>query len=176
MVRGLSKHKIPYLKFYYMSTDPEPHYTQWYDPECGYVKNGQDENTCAFCLKSYNAVDNDVEWIKCPICENWFHEQYFFWSSCHRLSFWPWCSCNIEGILSAGWKTIKSTVDFHFFDTANQKLYIAFLLNFWTLQRSFCIGKLRFDTLISIRPDFLRYLLNGKGNLFLQISLQPFDR
>ena len=70
VVSGLSKNKIPYLKFYYMSTDPEPRYTQWYGPECGHVENGQDENTCAFCLKSYNAVDNDVEWIKCPICEN----------------------------------------------------------------------------------------------------------
>ena len=40
VVRGLSKHKIPYLKFYYMSTDPKPHYTQWYGPECGHVENG----------------------------------------------------------------------------------------------------------------------------------------
>ena len=78
VVRGLSKRKIPHLKFYYKSTDPEPHYTQWYGPKCGHVKNGQEENTCAFCLKSYNAADNDVEWIKCPICENWFHEQWFF--------------------------------------------------------------------------------------------------
>ena len=70
VVRGLSKHKIPYLKFYYMST-------RWFGPECGHVENGQDENTCAFCLKSCNAVDNDVEWIKCPIYENWFHEQCF---------------------------------------------------------------------------------------------------
>ena len=50
-----SKHKIPYLKFYYMCTDPEPNYTRWYGPECGYVKNAQ---------------DNDLEWIKCPIYEN----------------------------------------------------------------------------------------------------------
>ena len=61
VVCGLSKHKIPYLEFYYMSTDPERYYTQLYDPECGHVKNGQDENICAFCLKSYNAVDNDGE-------------------------------------------------------------------------------------------------------------------
>ena len=78
VVCGLSKYKIPYLKFYYMSTDPEPHYTQWYGPECNHVENGQDENTCAFCLKSYNVMDNDVEWIKCAICENWFHKQCFF--------------------------------------------------------------------------------------------------
>ena len=70
VIRGLSKHKIPYLKFYYMST-------RWFGPECGHVENGQDENTCAFCLKSYHAVDNDFEWIKCPMYENWFHEQYF---------------------------------------------------------------------------------------------------
>ena len=78
VVCGLSKHKIPNLKFYYMSTDPEPLYTQWYGPEGGHVENGQEENKCAFCLKSYNAADNDVEWIKCTICENWFHEQCFF--------------------------------------------------------------------------------------------------
>ena len=78
VVCGLSKYKMSYLKFYYTSTDPEPHYTQWYGPECGHVENGQDENTCAFCLKSYNVIDNDVEWIKCAICENWFHKQCFF--------------------------------------------------------------------------------------------------
>ena len=75
MVCGLSKDK---MQFYYLSTNPEPHYTKWYDPECGHVENGKKENTCAFCLKSYNAADNDIEWIKCSICENWFHEQCFF--------------------------------------------------------------------------------------------------
>ena len=33
-------------------------------------------------------------------------------------------------ILSVGWKTRKSTIDFPFFDIANQTLCIAFLLNF----------------------------------------------
>ena len=23
-------------------------------------------------------MDNDGEWIKCPICENWFYEQILF--------------------------------------------------------------------------------------------------
>ena len=61
-----------------MSTDPEPHYTQWYGPKCAHVENGQNHDTCAFCLKSYNAVDNDLEWVTCPICEKWFNEQCFF--------------------------------------------------------------------------------------------------
>ena len=38
VVRSISKRKIPYLKFYYMGTDPEPHYTQWCGPECGHIK------------------------------------------------------------------------------------------------------------------------------------------
>ena len=91
-----------------------------------------------------------------------FTNNAFLWSSCHRLSFWPWCSCDIEGILSVGWKTMKSTVDFYFFDLVNQTLCISFLLNFWTLQRSFCINKSRLDTSIYIRSNFLRYLLDGK--------------
>ena len=82
----------------------------------------------------------------------------------------------LKGFCLVGWKTMKSTVDFHFFDIVNQTLCIAFLLNFWTLQRSFCISKLRFDTSIYSRFNFLRYLLDGNGNLFLQISLQPFDQ
>ena len=110
-----------------------------------------------------------------PYVKIGFTNYAFLWSSCHCLSILPWCSCNIEGILSVGWKTMKSSVDFHFFDIANQTLCIAFLLNFRTLQRSFCIRKLRFDTSIYIRSDFSRYLLDGKGNFLLQISLQPFD-
>ena len=61
-----------------MSTDPERYYTQWYGLECEHVENGQDGNIWAFCLKSYNAVDNDSEWIKCLIRENWFHQQILF--------------------------------------------------------------------------------------------------
>ena len=41
VVHGLLKQKTPYLKFYYMGTDPEPYYTQWYCPERGHVENGQ---------------------------------------------------------------------------------------------------------------------------------------
>ena len=111
-----------------------------------------------------------------PYVKIGFTNNAFLWSSFHRLMFWPWCSCNIEGILSVGSKTMRPTEDFHFFDIANQTLCIAFLLNFWTLQRSFCIGKLGFDTSVYNCPDFLRYLFDGKGNLFLQISLQSFDR
>ena len=104
-----------------------------------------------------------------------FMNNAFLWSSCHRLSFWPWCSCNIEGILSDGWKTMKSSVDFHFFDIASQTLCTAFLVNFWTLQRSFCIRKLRSHTSVYIRSDFLRYLLDRKGKSFPSNFITTFQ-
>ena len=65
------KHGVPYLKFFFLSNDKEPHYAQWYGSECGHAGNSVDENTCAFCLRNVNA---SVEWMKCPICESWFHE------------------------------------------------------------------------------------------------------
>ena len=55
--------------FFYLSTDKEPHYTQWYGPECGHADHSVDENTCAFCLQGF-CQSVDVEWMKCPICNN----------------------------------------------------------------------------------------------------------
>ena len=78
VVCGLSKHKIPYLTFYYMSIDPERHYTQWYGPECGYVENGQDENICAFCLKLYNAWIMTANRSSVPYVKIGFTNKYFF--------------------------------------------------------------------------------------------------
>ena len=69
IVRGLSKHGIPCLKFFFLSNGKEPHYTQWYGPECGHADNSVDENTCAFSLRKYY-LSADVEWIQCPICQS----------------------------------------------------------------------------------------------------------
>ena len=76
IVRGLSKHGIPCLKFFFLSNDKEPHYRQWYGPECGHADNSVDENTCAFCLRKYylSAV---MEWVQCRICQSWCHENRF---------------------------------------------------------------------------------------------------
>ena len=76
IVRVLSKHGIPYLTFFFLSNDKEPHYTQWYGSECGHTENSVDENTCTFCLRKYN-VSADVEWMVVSICQRWFHENCF---------------------------------------------------------------------------------------------------
>ena len=56
IVRGLSKHGIPCLKFFFLSNGKEPHYTQWCGPECGHADNSVDENTCAFSLRNITSV------------------------------------------------------------------------------------------------------------------------
>ena len=70
IVRGSSKHGIPYLKLFFLSNDKEPHYTQWYETECGHANNSVGENTCVFCLRNLL--------MQCPICQGWFHENCFF--------------------------------------------------------------------------------------------------
>ena len=57
-VRGLSKHGFHYLKFFFLSDDKEPPYTQRYEPECSHADNFADENTCAFCLRKYHLSVN----------------------------------------------------------------------------------------------------------------------
>ena len=62
IVCGLSKHGILYLKFFFLSNDKEPHYTQWYKPECGHVDSSVNENTCPVCLWKYYLIA-DAEWM-----------------------------------------------------------------------------------------------------------------
>ena len=58
VVRGITKHGVPFIKFFYLSNDKEPHFTQWYGAECGHVDNNVDENTCGFCLRTYHDSNN----------------------------------------------------------------------------------------------------------------------
>ena len=76
IVRGLSKHGVPCLKFFFLSNDKEPHYTQWYGSECGHATILSTRILLLFVYES-NA-NASVEWMKCPICESGFHENCFF--------------------------------------------------------------------------------------------------
>ena len=76
--RNFSKQGVPYNKFYYISNDEEAHFKQWYGRACGHAENDVDDNTCAFCLKSYQKNET-LEWIQCTICLKWFHEASCFY-------------------------------------------------------------------------------------------------
>ena len=82
VVRGFNEDGICYFKFYYLSKDSGPFFTQYYRkkdyPEvCGHellpLSFDADE-TCTFCKGKY---ENKVEWLQCSICEQWFHEHCF---------------------------------------------------------------------------------------------------
>ena len=87
---------------------------------------------------------------------------FHMWKSGHL--FWPWCSCNIDG-------TYRRTEDFHFFDITSQTFCVAFLLNFWTLQRSFCISKLHFDTSILYPFRIFKISVGRKGKSYYKCSI-----
>ena len=75
VVRCFNERNVPYNKFYYLSSDEEPHFTQWYGKECDHAENDVDENTCCYCKGRYG---RNEEWIECPICKKWFHEHCFY--------------------------------------------------------------------------------------------------
>ena len=79
--RNINEQNIPYLEFFKLSSDEIPHFTQYYrkdsDPfVCGHHNSDIDENTCGHCLSKYGGNDTE-EWLCCPICKLWFHENCF---------------------------------------------------------------------------------------------------
>lgn len=69
-------------QLFFIATDEEPFYVQWYKKEdgtepCGHfdtVENDQIETTCAKCFSGEDGSD----WINCPRCDQWFHEDCFY--------------------------------------------------------------------------------------------------
>ena len=70
------------LRFFEMTTDEKPFYQHWYrregDPEvCDHhvlsLSYDQDD-TCATFKSTYLAKE---DWLRCNICEQWFHERCF---------------------------------------------------------------------------------------------------
>lgn len=75
VVRKKSRNGVFYNEFFYLSVDSEPHFTQWYGDDCRHEGTFQDDNTCAQCSRKYHIEE---DWLKCPLCNMWFHEQCFF--------------------------------------------------------------------------------------------------
>ena len=82
VVREITKENIPLIKFFKLSRDDTPAYTQYYrsekDPQvCGHPDRDVDDNTCAHCLANYKIDNEEKEWLCCPLCKKWFHEGCF---------------------------------------------------------------------------------------------------
>ena len=71
------------LEFYHTAANQSPFHKQWCrkdgDSEvCGHLELplSLDPNvTCAKCCVQYK---KNEEWLKCTMCDQWFHEKYFY--------------------------------------------------------------------------------------------------
>ena len=62
--------------FFYLSEDSEPFHTQKYGVQCGHEATDVDNDSiCNHCRKEYIAGE---EWLQCPICVQWYHEDCFY--------------------------------------------------------------------------------------------------
>ena len=75
VVRGMNKQNTFCNKFYFLSSDVDPFFTQWYGLECGHTPRNVDDNTCCHCYENYQCEE---EWLKCPVCEQWYHDDCFY--------------------------------------------------------------------------------------------------
>ena len=80
--RSFDSQGICYLEFFKLSSDEESFHRQYYprggDLVCDHVRsNNIDENICGLCLELYGGNKDDGNWLKCPACDIWFHEECF---------------------------------------------------------------------------------------------------
>ena len=71
--------KVPYieLEFFKLATDKKPFFlkTITKHASCEYKQhNSIDNSHCGFCLANYKSTE---EWLQCPICMVWFHNDCF---------------------------------------------------------------------------------------------------
>ena len=68
-----------YINFYKIADDEEPFHVQWYGGEndviFGHINSSDNDNQCPKCSRIYKEGE---EWLCCPVCNNWFHEECFY--------------------------------------------------------------------------------------------------
>ena len=68
-----------YINFFKIADDEEPFHVHWYGGEndiiCGHDKSSKSDDQCAKCDGMYK---EEEEWLRCPVCNYWFHEECFY--------------------------------------------------------------------------------------------------
>ena len=75
------------IRYYYLSSDKQPFFTQRYTDSCKALGCGHGEkeyeslslmrSTCALCGDIYDLEKETEDWLRCPVCFQWFHEDCF---------------------------------------------------------------------------------------------------
>ena len=72
------------IQFFFLANSKETCFTQQYlskNLKCGHAEREFEtlamfKSRCAFCDKVYQE-DEIIDWLKCPVCSQWFHESCF---------------------------------------------------------------------------------------------------
>ena len=68
-----------YINFFKIADDEEPFHVHWYCGEndiiCGHDKSSKSDDQCPKCDGMYK---EEEEWLSCPVCNYWFHEECFY--------------------------------------------------------------------------------------------------
>ena len=72
------------INFFFLSNDDEPCHSKTYSKKigCGHIDRDFDSlaefrSTCAYCLERHMEDDETEDWLRCPMCMQWFHEGCF---------------------------------------------------------------------------------------------------
>ena len=80
-VRSITAKGDTIIDFYFFSNEKEPCHLS-HIRKCGPVKREYEFlalfcSLCAYCLKKYSEENEAEDWLKCPMCHQWFHEKCF---------------------------------------------------------------------------------------------------
>ena len=84
-VRTIASYGATMFAFYFLSNVEEPCFTQTYskfNKTCGHVEREFDtlamfKSTCAYCNEQHLGEEEPTDWLRCPICVQWFHDTCF---------------------------------------------------------------------------------------------------
>ena len=105
------------LEFYELADETDPFQIQWYHKEgnpeiCGHNQlplSYEINQTCGYCKERYKGNE---EWLKCKLCDQWFHET-LFWkvTNIYHVLFHYFvvkssCLCKIVLLFTVRWKLV----------------------------------------------------------------------
>ena len=97
------------MEFYELADETDPFHIQWYrkegDPEvCEHNQlplSCEIDQTCGYCKERYKGNE---EWLKCKLCDQWFHEACF---ERHHYSVVKFsCLCKSVLLFTVQWKFV----------------------------------------------------------------------
>ena len=81
--RSFSVDGVCKMEFFDTAADEQPFHVQYYkkdgDPDvCGHAELPLSYNPDQICAECHGIYVINEEWLECNLCDQWFHEEWFF--------------------------------------------------------------------------------------------------